>query len=107
MPIQGPATIRNPATIIVVARTVCRRLLRQTATLVPANAMIISADMGRATAFAKYAAPRTTPAPKAVLALATHLSDNNRLAPQQKRPAMRRSPVMMTPAQATLRLSLI
>src|SRR5207248_10935011 len=55
-----------------------------------ANPIIISADTGRAAAFAKYDAPRTIPALKAVLALATHLSDNNRLVPQQKSPAMRR-----------------
>src|SRR5215510_2785103 len=69
--------------------------------------MIISADKGRAIAFAKYAAPRIIPAPKAVLALATHLSDKNRLVPQQKSPAMRRSGVMTTPDQATLRKAVI
>src|SRR5215471_20808219 len=107
MPIQGPATIRNPAAIIAVVRIVCRRLVRYTATLVPASAMIISADTGRATAFAKYAVPRIIPAPKAVLVLATHLSDNNRLVPQQKSPAIRTSGVMTTPDQATLRKAVI
>src|SRR5215472_2191948 len=106
MPIQGPATIRNPAAIIAVVRIVCRRLVRYTETLVPANAMIISADAGRATAFAKYAAPRTIPVPKAVLALVTHLSDMNRLVPQQKSPAMRRSGVTRTD-HATLRKAVI
>src|SRR5690242_19240467 len=69
--------------------------------------MIIRADKGRAIAFAKYAAPRKIPAPKAVFVLATHLSDNNRLIPQQKSPAIRRSGVMRTPDQATLRKAVI
>src|SRR5437870_574367 len=69
--------------------------------------MMISADAGRATALAKYAAPRTIPAPKAVMALATHLPDSNRLVPQQKSPAMRRSGEMTIPDQATLRKAVI